>query len=155
MVIKNVDIADLISNHHSVGIEHEEMLRTLTEKYPFAQTFPLLLISSFRNNDSIELDEKLKEYAFRISDRRHLYQLIQEKDRSPQVHDAELELTIEEKEITSTTTVPTDEGTLNSEVEDAQIPEDGEKVAQPPTENDHSTAITPPIPQPIIDEITS
>lgn len=55
-----------------------------TVNYPYSQIFPILYLKALSNQNDIRFDEELTKYAYRISDRIQLYNLIQQKELSSQ-----------------------------------------------------------------------
>lgn len=51
-------------------------LQHFSEKYPYAQVFPILYLKALASSNDIRFDEELTKYAYRISDREQLYELI-------------------------------------------------------------------------------
>lgn len=52
-------------------------LEEMHQKFPYTQTFPLLILHHYLIHQPALLDEQLARLAYRISDRQHLYHLIQ------------------------------------------------------------------------------
>ncbi len=69
-------IAQRINDPRSIRREEIGELQSLSEKYPFSQTFPLLYLSALVQYNDLKLEEALQEYAFRITDRARLYNLL-------------------------------------------------------------------------------
>lgn len=76
------DIANRISYPVTISNTDTDSLKQLCETYPYAQIFPILYLKSLANSNDVRLDQELENYAFRISDRRTLYYLIQDKEAS-------------------------------------------------------------------------
>ena len=70
------DIAHKIANPSLCTVDDIQEIEKLIEKYPYAQSFPILLLQTLGKTKSINFEESLNQHAFRISDRAHLYQLI-------------------------------------------------------------------------------
>ena len=70
------DIAHKIANPSLCTIADIQEIEKLIEKYPYAQSFPILLLQILGKTKSMNFEEALNQHAFRISDRAHLYQLI-------------------------------------------------------------------------------
>jgi len=51
-------------------------LKHFSDKYPYAQIFPLLYLKALAVTNDIHFDEELTAYAYRISDREQLYNLL-------------------------------------------------------------------------------
>ena len=52
------------------------ILKDLTLKYPFSQLYPILYLQTLALHKDLHFDEELKNYAFKITDRVKLYDLI-------------------------------------------------------------------------------
>jgi hypothetical protein len=52
------------------------VFKELSDKYPFSQLFPIIYLKALSVNKDIRFDEELKNYAYRITDRAKLYDLI-------------------------------------------------------------------------------
>ncbi len=52
------------------------LLKDLTLKYPFSQLYPILYLQTLALHKDLHFDEELKNYAFKITDRAKLYDLI-------------------------------------------------------------------------------
>jgi hypothetical protein len=116
------DIAQRIKNPHSTQIEEIESYQLLIDKYPYAQTFPLLLLKTLGREKQIGFDEALKSYAFQISDREHLYQLIHENEsenESRERSDVDLE-NESENENASLSLSASEEGDQNENEEESE-----------------------------------
>lgn len=75
----NLDIlAKRIENPSTCQASELEELRLLAEKYPYTQLFSILYLKALSNQRDIRFEETLKAHAFRITDRKKLYQLIHE-----------------------------------------------------------------------------
>jgi hypothetical protein len=105
------DIGTIIKNPHACSSEQVETLKSLTEKYPYAQTFSILYLKALSKSNSIQFDEELKQHAFKITDRVKLYELIEEQEHissndEPQtkISSEEVQAIIESKESQSSTT---------------------------------------------------
>lgn len=51
-------------------------LKELTVKYPYAQLFPILYLKALHQNKDIRFEEELNRYAYRLTDRAKLFDLI-------------------------------------------------------------------------------
>lgn len=75
----NLDIlAKRIENPSTCQASELEELRLLAEKYPYTQLFSILYLKALSNQRDIRFEETLQAHAFRITDRKKLYQLIHE-----------------------------------------------------------------------------
>lgn len=65
-------------------------LKHFSDKYPYAQIFPLLYLKALAITNDIHFDEELTAYAYRISDREQLYNLLHDQQtEAPQTVVAE------------------------------------------------------------------
>ena len=69
-------------------------LKHFSDKYPYAQIFPLLYLKALAITNDIHFDEELTAYAYRISDREQLYNLLHDQ-HSEVPHTIPTETTIE------------------------------------------------------------
>ena len=69
-------------------------LKHFSDKYPYAQIFPLLYLKALAITNDIHFDEELTAYAYRISDREQLYNLLHDQ-HSEGPHTIPTETTIE------------------------------------------------------------
>lgn len=70
------DIASRISDPSSSLKQDIPQLKELTEKFPYAQVFPILYLKALSVHQDIHFEEELTRLAYRISDRTQLYELI-------------------------------------------------------------------------------
>jgi len=70
------EIAQRIAQPTVCSSNDLEDLKLFSEKYPYSQVFPLLYLNTLAINADVRFDEELHKYAYRISDRAQLYQLI-------------------------------------------------------------------------------
>jgi tetratricopeptide (TPR) repeat protein len=108
------------------SIEDIDDLRLMSEKFPYSQLFPILYLKALSNRKDIRFDEELGKYAYRITDRAQLYQLIQEasiiSENTPEfveIKETNNDLVIDEVETTSEN--PDEEQTLVEIVDDTII----------------------------------
>jgi tetratricopeptide (TPR) repeat protein len=73
------EIAQRIHEPSLCSLEELDDLRTLIDKFPYSQIFPILYLKALANNNDVRFDEDLTKYAYRISDRSELYRLIHER----------------------------------------------------------------------------
>lgn len=71
------EIALRIEHPETCSAQDIDDLRGLTISYPYVQVFPLLYLKALANSNDIRFEEELVKYAFRISDRNQLYELVQ------------------------------------------------------------------------------
>jgi len=74
--MKTTEISRKIEHPNSFSSNDVGELEQLIQKYPYAQTFPILLLKTLGQSKDLHFEEALNKYAFRISDRMHLYYLI-------------------------------------------------------------------------------
>ncbi len=128
MVIKLSEIAEMMERPHEVKASAANDIKELIEKYPYAQSFPLLLLNCMRNEDAIELEEEIKKYAYLISDRQHLYHLLHQPkleneiedeaaEEQPEVEVAESPMIVEPQEV-NPEEIDTAENVIEEKVED-------------------------------------
>ena len=73
------EIAKRIHDPLLCSVEELDDLRSLIDKFPYAQIFPILYLKALANNNDVRFDDDLTNYAYRISDRAELYRLIHER----------------------------------------------------------------------------
>lgn len=56
-----------------------DSLQTLCETYPYSQVFPLLYLKTLAQTNDVRLDNELQKFAYRISDRAVLFDLLNRK----------------------------------------------------------------------------
>lgn len=89
-------IAQRIQNPDLCTVEDIDDLKLFTSSYPYAQLFPLLYLKALSNNNDIRFEEELSRYAYRISDRIQLYNLIHQSE-GPKIELEQLDSVDEEK----------------------------------------------------------
>lgn len=109
------DIAKRIENPALCGVEDIDDLRVFSEKFPYSQIFPILYLKSLSNHNDIRFDEELTKYAYRISDREQLYNLIHTKDLSVEIEN-QFEIVKEDKTKTEPPKIEEPEEVKESEV---------------------------------------
>ncbi len=72
-------IAQRINDPNACQVGDIDDLKLFTNNYPYAQVFPILYLKALSNNNDIRFEEELSNYAYRISDRTQLYNLIHAK----------------------------------------------------------------------------
>jgi hypothetical protein len=70
------EIAQRIAQPNVCSSNDLEDLKLFSEKYPYSQVFPLLYLNTLAMNADVRFDEELHRFAYQISDRAQLYQLI-------------------------------------------------------------------------------
>ncbi len=84
------EIAHLIESPETCTTAHISELESLSAKYPYAQTFPILLLRQLAKSEALGFDEQLKKYAFKVSDRSHLYFQVNDKNKETQQEKSEV-----------------------------------------------------------------
>lgn len=107
------DVARCIEDPSLCKADYISDLESLIAKYPYSQSFPILLLKTLGAEKSLNFDDALNAHAFRVSDRIRLYELIQAKEENS-FHTSEIEETVE---------IQTEESTLQetSDLEEAVI----------------------------------
>lgn len=72
------EIAKLIERPESGNQQIIDDLNALIASYPYAQIFPMLYLKALAADNDVRFDDELVRYAYRISDRSQLYDLIHE-----------------------------------------------------------------------------
>lgn len=70
------EIASRIKNPELCQFSDLETFKMLCETYPYSQVFPILYLKSLKNSNDIRFDAELNRYAYRISDRVTLHDLL-------------------------------------------------------------------------------
>lgn len=73
------EIAIRIRQPELCRAEDIDSLRTLCDTYPYSQVFPLLYLKTLAQTNDVRLDNELQKFAYRISDRAVLFDLLQNK----------------------------------------------------------------------------
>lgn len=94
------------------GIQHLSIdeLEKLVDKYPYSQIFTILYLNAVAKSKPIDFNETLEKYAYRVTDRMRLYEIIHQveegnviiEDSSDEIHEEENS----EESITVETIVP-------------------------------------------------
>jgi hypothetical protein len=69
-------IAQRVENPSISSGEDIQDLKLLCDKFPYSQVFPMLYLKALAQNKHILFEEELEKYAFRITNRAQLYELI-------------------------------------------------------------------------------
>ncbi|MES2588219.1 MAG: hypothetical protein V4622_04510 [Bacteroidota bacterium] len=73
----NTDILlQKIKNPHLIEQTDIALLKNLSDKYPFTQLYPILYLKALSLHKNLLFEDELKNYAYRITDRTKLYDLI-------------------------------------------------------------------------------
>jgi hypothetical protein len=70
-------LAIYIQQPHLIKMEDLPVLKDLADKNPYASVYSLLYIAGVKKHQSIELDQVIEQQAYRLSDRKRLFHLIQ------------------------------------------------------------------------------
>lgn len=100
-------IADLIAHPANVEATHLSGLKSLSEKYPYAQVFPILYLQGLKSTSAIDFEEEVQRFSYRISDRNALYQLLHQKTDEKTI--GQKEKPIEKQLVTEKETVALEE----------------------------------------------
>lgn len=76
------EIGQFIAQPEKVGSANLEELKSLSEKYPYAQIFSILYLKGMQASNSVDFEAALRSHSYRISDRAQLYSLIKEQESS-------------------------------------------------------------------------
>jgi len=74
------EIADRIENPKLCSENEVQELRVLCDKFPFSQVFPLLYLKVLSQGNRVDFEEELQKYAYKITDRVKLYNLLYQKE---------------------------------------------------------------------------
>lgn len=74
------EIAQRIEHPNLCKVGDIDDFKLFTINYPYAQIFPILYLKALANQNDIRFEEELTKYAYRISDRNQLYNLIHARD---------------------------------------------------------------------------
>lgn len=74
------EIADRIENPKLCSENEVQELRVLCDKFPFSQVFPLLYLKVLSQGNHVDFEEELQKYAYKITDRVKLYNLLYQKE---------------------------------------------------------------------------
>lgn len=111
-MINLTEIATLIANPELSGSMDTNSLEKLCETYPYSQVFPLIYLKALAQKNDVRFDRELQKYAYRITDRTILYDLLSNKSveelvqPSVEKETVEIELTTEANPTQSTDFVP-------------------------------------------------
>lgn len=72
----SVAIADIISGKKELVFTDAGALKILADKYPYAQLFSILYLKALSDSKSFDFEEALNKYAYRVTDRMKLYEII-------------------------------------------------------------------------------
>ncbi|HRO75224.1 MAG TPA: hypothetical protein PLP27_03640 [Crocinitomicaceae bacterium] len=89
-------IANIISNAQPIDTVNVSELKLLADNYPYSQIFAVLYLKSLAVSKSFSFDEELPKYAYRITDKAKLYEIIHAKESISISEPIEIELIEEE-----------------------------------------------------------
>ena len=72
------EIAKRINTPQLCTTSDIQPLKDLAEKYPYAQSFAILYLKALSSNNDIRFDDELQKYAYKITDRVRLFELMNE-----------------------------------------------------------------------------
>ncbi len=84
-------IHDLIKNTDACSNADVKNLLELVELYPYVSTFPILYLKALANSKDIRLESEIEKYAYRISSRAVLFDLLNERQELEQIATTEVE----------------------------------------------------------------
>jgi hypothetical protein len=108
------DIVKRIENPAVLSTNDLEDLKAMADTFPYAQVFPILYLKTLADKKDIRFEQELVRYAYRISDREQLYQLITAAQ--------------EEKEFTGNLIEPSQEAHIQTETDSQETTEVAENV---------------------------
>lgn len=76
------DIIRRVDQPAICSIDDIEDLRLMAAEFPYAQIFPILYLKALSNRRDIRFDGELVKYAYRVTDRATLYELVHEEIRN-------------------------------------------------------------------------
>lgn len=85
------EIVERIEQPNLCRVEDIEDLKLFSTNYPYTQIFPILYLKALANNNDIRFEEELTKFAFRISDREQLYNLIHPANKTEKVEEGKIE----------------------------------------------------------------
>jgi hypothetical protein len=85
-------IASHITNIEALRSKDAEEIRPMLEKFPYASTLYILHLKALANDNSLDFEQKLKVAAAHVSDREHLYHLINNNETEETEEVVELEV---------------------------------------------------------------
>jgi hypothetical protein len=94
------ELLKLITIGGEISLSESEHLKKLSEKYPYSQLFSILYLKAISTQDKELFSEEIEKYAYKVSDRTKLFDLIQQqtiftKIETEETHDKEIPFTIE------------------------------------------------------------
>ena len=114
-------------------------LKSLTEKYPYSQIFPILYLKGMKASNSVDFESALKQHSYRISDRAQLYRLIHDHEATAATIEDEAVIEIAPEE-TETKVEVQPEPEIESTAEAESIEEN--TLEETPVESEPEAAVT-------------
>lgn len=114
------EISEKIENPSTIKMEDLEHLEQLSKRYPFTSVFPMLFLKGLALHNTIRFEAELENYAYRISDREQLYNLINLVEKNEPVQEVVLEEVLDEEiveDLVVNETVEVEE-TVSEEIEE-------------------------------------
>lgn len=123
----SIVIADIVSGKRELTLTDVGALKTLADKYPYAQLFTILYLKALSDSRSFEFEEALNKYAYRVTDRMKLYEIIHAQPEDIYMQEPQLGNNTEEEEEASALIVNVDfkavsemEGVVEEEIPELQ-----------------------------------
>ena len=108
-MISGENIATLIAQPEQVAAGHIEDLTALIEKYPYCSSLYILQLKGLSKSSSVGFEQQLKVAASHVSDREHLFFMINPKIQEKVESEEDLMQTAVEDNTASSNSVSTDE----------------------------------------------
>lgn len=114
-----------------------DSLKILCETYPYSQVFPLLYLKTLAQTNDVRLDSELQKFAYRISDRAVLFELLHHSTSVTATAVPENDSHEKQQEtVTTTTIIPETESTHIPPVSEIISELTSTEVSEEQTEND-------------------
>jgi hypothetical protein len=117
------DIVKRIEDPSVLNSNDLEDLKAMTDTFPYAQIFPILYLKTLANKKDLRFEQELVRYAYRISDREQLYQLITASQDGTEFPDIALDLASDKQaqiEVISEEQTPVVENLLSDDFEESE-----------------------------------
>lgn len=69
-------LADIVNGERKILAHDADELKQLADKYPYAQIFSIMYLKALSQSKSLDFDEILPQYAYRITDREKLFEIL-------------------------------------------------------------------------------
>lgn len=99
-------VAYYIQHPHLIKMDDLAVLKELSDKHPYAAVYSLLYIAGVKQHQSIELDHVIEQQAYRLSDRKRLFHLIQSGFANQEIASTQENTETVTIPLTSTETIP-------------------------------------------------